>query len=79
MEWDTLIISLARKRCRMVGAEFDDLFQEGRAEVLTKYLVGEVPTELDIVNAMRRYLRAVREVREVVYDPPLSSIFSVPS
>jgi hypothetical protein len=51
----------------MVGIEFDDLVQEARLEVWTILLLGETPTENDLINAMRRYMRCVREGREVVY------------
>lgn len=78
LSWDPLITSLARKRCRMVGIEFEDLLQEGRVSVVTSYAMGLIPTEQSIVNALRRYMRAVREGRAVVYEPSVQSLFSLP-
>lgn len=68
LSFDGVITTLARQRSRMVGADFDDLYQEGRLEVWSKLLEGETPTENDIINAMRRWLRAGREGKGVVYE-----------
>ena len=68
LAWDSTIRDLARKRCRPVGVEFSDLYQEGYVEVITRYMVGQVPTEQAIINSMRRYLRAIRERRGVIYE-----------
>lgn len=72
--WDSTIEVLAKKRCRMVGIEYDDLFQEGRVAVMTDYMQDREPTEATIVNAMRRYIRAVKETRTVVYEPEIRSL-----
>lgn len=78
-EFEGIITELARRRSRMIGVEFDDLAQEGRLEVFTRLLVGEVPTERDITNSMRRYIRAVKQNRSVVYEPSVSDLQSVRS
>lgn len=68
LSFDGVITVLARQRSRMQGVEQEDLFQEGRLEVWSKLLQGETPTEKDVINAMRRWMRASREGRAVVYD-----------
>lgn len=75
--WDGIILSLARKRCRQVGADVDDLRQEGYVEVITRLRLGQEPTEANIINAMRRYLRAVREGRTIEYEPKVLSLLPV--
>lgn len=72
--WDDTIDVLAKKRSRMAGIEYDDLFQEGRVAVMTAYMLGSEPTEQLIVNAIRRYIRAVKETRTVVYEPEIRSL-----
>lgn len=68
LSFDGVITSLAHKRCGMAGIEMDDLIQEGRLEAWSKLLKGETPTEADFVNCMRRYMRAVRTGRTIVYQ-----------
>lgn len=63
----------------MVGIDYEDLVQEARLEVWTKLLEGKVPTEANIVNSMRRYMRAVREGRGVIYEPSVQSLQSLSS
>ena len=58
----------------MVGVEQDDLIQEGRLCVITRYMMGEDPTEEDIVNQMRRYIRAIKEAKTVIYEPEIRSL-----
>lgn len=67
VEYEGLISSLARRRCRAVGVDYEDLVQEARLEVWTKLLEGKTPTENDLVNSMRRWMRCIREGRGVVY------------
>lgn len=78
LEYEGLISTLARQRCRMAGVEYDDLVQEARLEVWTKLLEGKVPSEQNLINSMRRYMRAVKGGRAVVYEP-VQSMESVPS
>ena len=69
--FDGVITDLARKRCRMVGVELDDLVQEARLEAWTKQLKGEDPTEVDLINAMRRWIRAQKAGKGIVYEDVL--------
>lgn len=68
LSYDGAIDELARKRGRMAGVEREDLVQEARLEGWTKLLRGEIPTERDFINAMRRWTRAQKEGRSVVYQ-----------
>jgi hypothetical protein len=76
-EYEGLISDLARRRCRMQGIEFEDLCQEARLEVWTKILMGLPVTENDLINAMRRSIRATKAGRGVVYEPNVSELQSL--
>lgn len=77
LSWDPTIATLAKKRSRMIGVDFDDLYQEGRLSVITSYMMDESPSEQSITNALRRYVRAVKESREVVYEPEISQLLPI--
>lgn len=66
--WDTLILTLAKKRSSIVGVELDDLIQEGRTSVLLCLLGNVSPSELDIKNSMRRWVNACKKQSHVSYD-----------
>lgn len=68
LSFDGVISTLARQRSRMVNVEYDDLVQEARLQAWGMLLKGEIPTEKDFVNCMRRYMRAQREGRGIVYE-----------
>lgn len=72
--WDGLIKTLARKRCKMAGIDYDDLCQEGYLSVITSYAMGSLPTEQTIVNSMRRYLRSVRGGKSITYEPRIEDL-----
>ncbi len=74
LAFDGVITQLARKRCRMPGIEMDDLVQEARLQVWDMLLRGETPTEQDLINSMRRWMRACREGRAVVYGTKSLSV-----
>lgn len=66
--WDNVILSLAKKRSRINGIEVDDLIQEGRMSVLLCLLGGLPPSELDIKNSMRRWIRNQKSQTYTSYE-----------
>lgn len=66
--WDETIEQLAQKRSRIIGVDLDDLIQEGRMAVLLSLMGDFEPIELDILNAMRRWIRAQKRCSYVTYD-----------
>lgn len=66
--WDETIETLAKKRSRIIGVDYDDLIQEGRMAVVLSLLGDYEPCELDILNAMRRYIRNQKKPRETTYE-----------
>lgn len=66
--WDETIESLAKKRSRIIGVDYDDLIQEGRVAVLLALLGDFEPCELDIKNAMRRYIRNQKKCQTTTYE-----------
>lgn len=66
--WDEVVTALANKRSRINGVEKDDLIQEGRMSVLLCLLGDIEPNEVDIKNAMRRWINAQKKQSHVTYD-----------
>jgi len=66
--WDETIETLAKRRSRIIGVDYDDLIQEGRMAVLLALLGDYEPCELDIQNAMRRWIRAQKKTTYVTYN-----------
>lgn len=67
-DWDGVINTLARQRSRITGVELDDLIQEGRMSVLLCLLGSVQPTELEIKNSMRRWIRNQKKQTHTTYD-----------
>lgn len=66
--WDETVEELAKKRSRIIGVDYDDLIQEGRMAVLLALLGDYEPCELDIKNAMRRYIRNQKKQVHTTYE-----------
>lgn len=65
-EYEPFIDVEARKRSKL-GVDYDDLIQEARMQILLS-LAGNFPiVELDIINAMRRYIKNQRAQKTTYY------------
>lgn len=56
-KYDDLVADLTRRFIGRFGAEFDDLFQEGREQVFRALRKGQHPAKEHILNGMRDYIR----------------------
>ncbi len=66
-QYEEMIGEQARKRSRLVGVDYDDLIQEGRMAVILSLMGDFTPNELDIKNAMRRWIKAQKNAKTVYY------------
>lgn len=72
--YDDLVASLTRRYIGRFGAEFDDLFQEGRIKVFQALRKGDLPAKEHIGHGMRDYVRLLeyqtryRRMRDISYE-----------
>jgi DNA-directed RNA polymerase specialized sigma subunit len=73
-KYDDLVSNLTRRFIGRHGAEFDDLFQEGREKVFEALRKGEAPAKEHILNGMRNWVRTLEyqtrytRLRDVSYE-----------
>ena len=73
-KYDDLVSDLTRPFIGRFGAEYDDLFQEGRISVFKALAKGELPSKKLIIGGMRNWLRTLEyqtrytRLRSVSYE-----------